>query len=80
MRAPERTLLPLSFVPAGKEVTIREITSGERWRHRLLEMGFNRGTTVRVISNHHGPLIVALYENRIALSRGVAHKILVQEE
>ncbi|MCR4431835.1 MAG: FeoA domain-containing protein [Tepidanaerobacteraceae bacterium] len=72
-------VLPLGLVPAGRKAVIKEIIGGEGLRRRLIEMGFNRGATIRVIANEHGPLIVALEGSRMVLGQGMAQKVIVQE-
>ncbi|HBG16088.1 MAG TPA: hypothetical protein DDW93_04850, partial [Firmicutes bacterium] len=41
------------------------------------EMGFNTGAKVKVIKNDAGPIIVSLSGQKIALGRGLAQKIIV---
>lgn len=77
----KKRLLPLGFVPAGSTVLIRELDGGRNLSHRLTEMGLVCGTAIRVIKNDvGGPLIVSVGEGRLALGRGMALKILVEEE
>lgn len=74
------SLLPLSLLPEGRQATIREIQSGPGLRQRLAELGLVRGLTVRIIQNDHwGPLIITLGSSRLALGRGMAHKIMIEE-
>jgi ferrous iron transport protein A len=48
-------------------------------RKRLADLGLNLGMTVRVIQrDRHGPLILAVKDARLALGRGMAHKIMVE--
>ncbi len=48
-------------------------------RRRLAELGLNVGSEVRVLQSHGGgPMILAVKEDaRMAIGRGMAHKILV---
>lgn len=73
------TKLPLKLMSVGKNAIIIDIDGGYKLRSRLMEMGFNRGTVVKVIRNDHGPLIVGLGENRMVLGCGMAQKIWVEE-
>jgi Fe2+ transport system protein FeoA len=74
--------IPLSIVKSGKTVNLMAIQSGRRLRKRLADLGLNIGMTVRVISNAYGgPIILAVKEDgRLALGRGMAEKIMVQEK
>lgn len=72
--------MPLSFVPSGSWVQIREIRGGHRLRQRLYALGLNQGASVRVLKNDvTGPLILAVKDDgRLALGRGMAYHILVE--
>lgn len=70
--------MPLSFANIGSKVIIYNIAGGEEFSKKMVEMGFNKGTEIRIISNNNGPIIVRLGESRIALGRGMAQKIMVQ--
>ncbi|BCV21636.1 FeoA family protein [Moorella sp. Hama-1] len=77
-------LLPLEFLDIGREAVIREVAGGLSLRRRLTDLGLVRGTTIRVIRNDNfGPVIVSLGNSsgggRLAIGRGMAHKIMVEE-
>lgn len=71
--------MPLSMVPCDSCVRLIGIQGGRRLRKRMAELGLNPGSTVRVVQRHgHGPMILAVKEDtRMAIGRGMAHKILV---
>jgi ferrous iron transport protein A len=70
---------PLVMVKPGESAHIAGVEGGRHLRARLAAMGLNPGALVRVVANSlHGPFIVALGDTRLALGRGMAHKILVQ--
>lgn len=70
---------PLTMVKPGESAHVVDIDGGRHLRARLASMGLNPGALVRVVSNGmHGPFIVAVGETRLALGRGMAHKVLVQ--
>jgi Fe2+ transport system protein FeoA len=74
-----RQIIPLCMAPAGETVELVEVQGGRKLRKRLADLGFNTGMPLRVVqSGLHGPLIVAVKEDtRLALGRGMAHRILV---
>ena len=41
-------------------------------------MGFNFGAPFKVVKNDVGPVIVSLSGNKVALGRGLAQKIMVE--
>ncbi len=73
-------VLPLGLLAPGQGGLIKDITGGRHIRCRLTELGFIPGAKVRVWQNQPwGPLIVSLGDGRVAIGRGVAQKILVEE-
>jgi len=72
-------MMPLAMVSPGEEVRLVAIHGGQRLRKRLADLGLNVGMTVRVLQhNGHGPLILAVKDSRLAVGRGMAHKIMVE--
>jgi Fe2+ transport system protein FeoA len=71
--------MPLSMVSPGETVELVQIREGKRLRKRLADLGLNVGLDIRVVQNcFSGPLILAVKEDaRLAIGRGMAHKILV---
>jgi Fe2+ transport system protein FeoA len=72
-------MMPLAMVSPGEQVRLLAINGGQRLRKRLADLGLNLGTTVRVLQRDaRGPLILAVKDSRLALGRGMAHKIMVE--
>jgi ferrous iron transport protein A len=72
--------LSLSAVPRGRSVQIKEIRGGHQILSRLGSLGFTPGARLKVIQNYgRGPIIVHLRDTRVALGRGEALKILVED-
>jgi len=71
--------MPLSMAAPGQEVEFVAIHGGWGIHRRLAEMGFNPGVRLKVIQSDFrgGPIIVAIRDTRLALGRGMAHKIMV---
>lgn len=72
--------MPLSFFNTGEKGTVENILGGEKVSKRLYEMGFNKGTEVKVMKNDAGPIIVSLSGYKIALGRGLAQKIMISKQ
>jgi Fe2+ transport system protein FeoA len=71
--------MPLSMATPGQDVRLVAVRGGWGMRRRLAEMGLNPGETLRVIqSSRSGPLLVAVRGFRLALGRGMAHRIEVE--
>lgn len=75
--APPKTVADLN---EGEEGTILRVEASGRFRARLLEMGFVRGTRVRLVGTAPlgDPLEVSLRGSNLALRRAEARHILVE--
>lgn len=73
---------PLSMAHCDQCVRLVGIEGGRTLRKRLCEMGLNPGCELRVVhASGGGPLILAVKEDtRLALGRGMAHRILVENK
>lgn len=72
--------MPLGMLPEGARARVVEVYAGRGLSRRLAEMGFNIGEMVTIIHNHnHGPVMIEVRDARVALGRGVALKIMVEE-
>ena len=66
----------LSQVGAGETARIMAIEGGRGLRQKLFLRGLFEGKVVRVVSSH-GPVVVEVDRNVIAIGRGMAQKIIV---
>ena len=74
-------ILPLFLIPPGKEVILISIAGGRGLRARLIDMGLNIGTKLKILHSHRpGPCIILVGGTRLILGHGMAQKILVKEE
>jgi len=72
-------VLPLGMLQPGEEGVVKDVGGRGGPHCRLAALGFVPGKKVRVVQNQFcGPLIIALGDGRLALGRGLAHKILVE--
>ena len=73
-------LVSLDKIPSGISVVVRKMEGGRELATRLTALGLSIGSQVKVLQNRaHGPLLVLVRDTRIALGRGQALKILVEE-
>jgi ferrous iron transport protein A len=76
----DRPPVPLEQLAPGAHAIVREIRGGADFSGRLAAMGLAKGARVEILQNRgHGPVLVRAHETRIALGRGEALKILVEE-
>ena len=73
-------LVSLDKIPSGTSVFVRKMEGGRELVTRLTALGLSIGSQLKVLQNRaHGPLLVLVRDTRIALGRGQAIKILVEE-
>lgn len=69
--------MPLSMAVPGTPARVNCVRGKDEARRFLENLGFVPGTPVTVITETGGNLIVAVRDARVAISRGMANKILV---
>lgn len=70
-------MMPILLAEVGEENIIRKVGGSPEMKKHLEDLGFVAGSTVRVISEINGNLIVNVKESRIAINREMAGKIMV---
>jgi ferrous iron transport protein A len=77
---PETLPSSLDEVPAGKCMLVRQLRGGKEFVNRMAALGFIVGTEVRMVQNYgRGPLITLVRGVRVALGRGEALKVIIEE-
>ncbi|MDM8531830.1 FeoA family protein [Anaerolineales bacterium HSG25] len=71
-------LMGLSMAEVGHSVTLKRINATHKLTHRLTDLGLTPGTPLNVLQNQGGSLIIGVRNARVALGRGIAHKIMVE--
>ncbi len=66
-------------VKEGKSVRVKEICGGIGLRNRLAAIGIYPGGTIKVVKSPPGPMIIEVAGSRIAIGKGMASKIEVEE-
>ena len=69
--------MPLTMAKPGETVTIRKITGKDEVRQQLAEVGFVVDSSVTVVSEIAGNLILQVKESRIALDRTLANRVMM---
>ncbi|MGD0230913.1 MAG: ferrous iron transport protein B [Syntrophorhabdales bacterium] len=73
----ENIAATVTTLKEGEEGVVRSIGGGERLTSRLASMGIVPGTTVKVLTNSGGSMIVLASDTRLALGRLEASRIFV---
>lgn len=70
----------LGDMASGNSAIVCTLRGGKDFISRMTALGFTIGSEVKVIQNYgHGPLIALIRDTRVALGRGEAIKVLVEE-
>ena len=70
--------MPLAMAQTGKETVVKEIRGRDETKRFLASLGFVEGSSIVVVSEMGGSLIVNVKDTRVALSKGMAGKIMGQ--
>ena len=70
-------MMPLSYANPGEESVIRKIGGSPEVKKHLENLGFVVGGNVKVVNRMGNNIIVNVKEARIAISEGMANKIMV---
>jgi ferrous iron transport protein A len=72
--------ITLDLIPLNSKVKVLEIFGGWGIRERLSQLGIHPGDIVEVIGSGilAGPILVNVHNSEVALSRGMAKKVVVQ--
>ena len=69
---------PIEFLNLNQKAKIKEIRGGKSFLKQIQNIGLRKGDEVQMIQNrNYGPIIIKKDEFRVALGRGMAHKIMV---
>jgi len=70
-------MMPLGYAKIGEENTIIKVGGNQEVKTHLENLGFVAGSTVKIVSEMSGNLIVNVKETRVAISRELAQKIMI---
>lgn len=69
--------MPLSMMRSGEKNTIKKINGKDDTKRFLESLGFLVGTSVTVVSEMGGNMILNVKDTRIALDKAMAMRIIV---
>ena len=70
-------MMPLTMLNPGESASIVRVGGNEETKRFLENLGFVTGSEVKVISSNEGNIIAQIKESRVAVSKGIANKIMV---
>ncbi len=69
--------MPLTLLRNGETGEIKRIGGQDEIKRFLERLGFVTGEQVKIVSVQGGSIIVQVKESRIAVSKGIANRIMV---
>ena len=69
--------MPLTMAPVGVQNRILKITGRDETRKFLEKLGFVVGSTVTVVSELGGNMIVNVKDARVAIDKAMANRIMI---
>ena len=70
-------MMPLTMLNSGETAEIKRIKGQDDVKRFLENLGFVTGEEVRVVSSNEGNIIVQVKDSRVAVSKGIANKIMI---
>lgn len=70
-------MMLLTMAKIGQVNFIKKIGGKDQTKHFLENLGFNEGSSVTVISELNGNVIVSVKNCRVAISKEMANKIMI---
>ena len=70
-------MIPLKFVKSGDTVKIIKISGDGSLRQHLKDLGFVNDTVANVVTSHGGDVILNIKNTRVALTREMAGRIMI---
>ncbi len=71
-------MLPLTYVKTGDMAKVLKVSGKDMVRKHLADLGFVDGAIVTVISSHDGDIILNVKDSRLAVTREMADKIMIE--
>ncbi len=71
-------MLPLAFANPGEKCRVKKVGGKDEVRRHLANLGFVENEDIEVVSRNGGNLIVSIKDSRIAISREMAQRIVVE--
>lgn len=70
-------MIPLVFAEIGSDTVIKKVGGNPELKRHLEDMGIVAGSTVGVVSQTAGNVILNVKDVRVAISREMAMKIMI---
>lgn len=73
--------MPLSLASTGRCLKVVGVSGGTGCTRHLADMGIVPGAEIELVCRQQrGPILIDINGSRLAVGRGLAHRIMVKEE
>ncbi len=69
--------MPIFAAPVGVDLKVTKVLADEKTKRHLENLGILTGSSVMLVSQSNGNIIVKIKDGRIAINKQLAMKILV---
>lgn len=76
-RKSQTNAMPLTMLRPGESAHVSHIAGSHGASRKLTAMGIAPGVEVSILNTQSGPLLVRVGGARVALGRGMAHRVMV---
>ena len=70
--------MKLVAAPIGKQVKVVDVTTDEKTKNRLQNIGVIIGSNITLLQSNFGDIITRVCDCRVAMNKDVANNILVE--
>ncbi|NBK97076.1 MAG: ferrous iron transport protein A [Erysipelotrichia bacterium] len=72
-------MMPLTYASLEKENKIVRVRGNVELKRHLENLGFVQGAYVKIVNHVNDNFIVSIKDTRVAISKEIANKIMIQE-
>ena len=69
--------MPITMLKYGETKTVRQINGKTETKHFLENLGLVTGSTVTLVNEMAGNIIICVKDTRVAISKAMANKIII---
>ena len=69
--------MPIFAAPIGVDMKVTKVLADEKTKRHLENLGILAGSSVTLVSQSNGNIIIKIKDGRVAINRQLAMKILV---
>lgn len=71
-------MMPLTFAKIGENIKIKRVGGKDEVKRHLNSLGFVEGNTICIVNEMAGNFIIGVKDSRVAISKEMANRIVVE--